>query len=248
MPPKAGEATAKGAVHRLQQELYFARAVLYKRLYVGPRTERRIVENFHRLYYDSIPRNTTWQETFWMGTRILKCPLDLWVYQEIFHELRPDLVVETGTAHGGSAAYMASLFDLLGHGEVVTIDVEDKPGRPEHPRITYLKGSSVAPAIVKEVEQRAARRPRVVVILDSDHRKPHVLAEMRAYARLVPVGSYMIVEDTNVNGHPVAADFGPGPMEAVEEFLRERDDFVADAAREKFLLTFNPRGYLRRVR
>ena len=85
-----------------------------------------------------------------------------------------------------------------------------------------------------------------MVILDSAHTKAHVLAEMRAYAPMVTVGSYLLVEDTNVNGHPVAPDFGPGPMEAVEAFLTETDEFERDPSREKFLLSFNPGGWLRR--
>ena len=86
-----------------------------------------------------------------------------------------------------------------------------------------------------------------MVILDSDHRKDNVLAELRAYSPLVQPGDYLIVEDTNVNGHPLVPDFGPGPMEAVDEFLATDDSFEIDPAREKFYMTFNPRGYLRRL-
>lgn len=88
----------------------------------------------------------------------------------------------------------------------------------------------------------------VMVILDSDHRKDHVLKELRAYSQYVTVDSYLIVEDTNINGHPVYPDYGPGPMEAVEESLKEDDRFAVDRTKEKLLLTFNPGGYLRRVR
>jgi len=87
-----------------------------------------------------------------------------------------------------------------------------------------------------------------MVILDSDHAKEHVLAEMRLFQEFIPVGGYLIVEDTNINGHPVYPDFGPGPMEAVEEFLAETDSFQLDPACERFLLTMNPRGYLRRYK
>ena len=86
-----------------------------------------------------------------------------------------------------------------------------------------------------------------MVILDSDHSRDHVLAELRAYAPMVTTAQYLIVEDTNVNGNPVLPEFGPGPMEALDAFLAENDDFEPDDEREKFLLTFNPRGYLRRV-
>jgi cephalosporin hydroxylase len=177
-----------------------------------------------------------------------KCPLDLWVYQEIMFERRPDVVVECGTAAGGSALFLASVCDLLGHGRVVSVDVEARAGRPAHPRIKYVLGSSVAPQVVGEVRAEVDGARRVMVILDSDHRREHVLGELGAYAGMVTPGDYLIVEDTNVNGHPVLHHFGPGPMEAVAEFLNGRDDFVADREREKFFLTFNPRGYLRRVR
>jgi cephalosporin hydroxylase len=206
---------------------------------------REAVRAFHELYYDSV--ETTWKDTRWLGVDTWKCPLDLWVYQEILHEVRPDLIVETGTAAGGSALFLASICDLLQGGQVVTIDVSKNPDAPRHPRITYLNGSSTDPEIVAQVLRAARGAGRVLVILDSDHSKPHVLAEMRAYAGLVSPGSYLIVEDTNINGHPVLPSFGPGAWEAVEEFLKDDSRFVVDRKREKLLMTFNPNGYLRRV-
>jgi cephalosporin hydroxylase len=205
---------------------------------------REIVRAFHQLYYES--RETTWADTRWLGVPAQKCPLDLWVYAEILHEIRPQLIVETGTAAGGSALFLASICSLLHQGRVVTIDVVRNPNLPRHRRITYLHGSSTEPAIVGRVRRLAAPRDPVLVVLDSDHGKEHVLAEMRAYADLVSVGSYLVVEDTNINAHPVLPDFGPGPREAVEEFLEERTDFVVDSEREKFFMTFNPMGYLKR--
>jgi cephalosporin hydroxylase len=203
---------------------------------------------FHLLYYLSGHRDEgTWQRTFWMGIRTEKCPLDLWVYQEILHSIRPQLIIETGTRHGGSALFLCNMLDLLGgEGEVVTVDIVRPPRGPNHPRLTYLTGSSTAPDMVAEVHRRAAGKQRVLVILDSDHSKQHVLEEMRAYHGLVSRGSYMIVEDTNVNGHPIWPEHGPGPMEAIDEFMTTNHDFIIDSRCEKFLLTFNPRGYLRR--
>ncbi len=203
------------------------------------------VRAFHELYYDL--RDTTWKDTRWRGVRAQKCPLDLWVYQEILHEVRPDLIVETGTAEGGSALFLASMLDLLERGQVVTIDVLQSPDFPRHARITYLHGSSTDPEIVREVTGLVHVGDRVLVILDSDHSKEHVLGEMRAYAPFVSPGSYLIVEDTNINGHPVLPDFGPGPWEAVEEFLEANDQFLVDRSREKLLMTFNPMGYLKKV-
>ncbi len=203
-----------------------------------------VVDQFHRFYYES----GVWRNTFWLGISTQKCPLDLWIYQEIIFELRPDLIVECGTADGGSALYLASLCDLVQHGKVVTIDVEDRPGRPKHKRITYVLGSSTTRETSDRLSRLTRGLGRTLVILDSDHSKAHVLEELRIYSKLVTVESYLIVEDTNVNSHPVLPEFGPGPMEAVDDFLKENREFVIDRSRERLYLTFNPRGYLKRVR
>jgi cephalosporin hydroxylase len=207
--------------------------------------ERRIGRRFHRMYYGASSR--TWKDTAWFGVGVKKCPLDLWIYQEILHEVRPDVIVETGTRFGGSAFFLASICDLLGTGRVVTVDIEHSDDRPSHDRITYLTGSSTAPDTVERVKSQIGEGDDVLVIFDSDHSRDHVLAEMRLYAPVVTKGSYLIVEDSNVNGNPVRPSFGPGPMEAIDTFLSDRDDFVVDDAREKFFMTFNPRGYLKRV-
>jgi cephalosporin hydroxylase len=218
--------------------------------------ELAATEAFHRVYYDSWAtsradgvekkgRGTI--ALSWFGYRTLKSPLDLWTYQEILVETRPNLVVECGTRHGGSAYYIASILDLLGDGRVVTIDIEAVKGRPVHPRISYLLGSSTDPGILAQVRRLAAGK-RTMVILDSDHSQAHVSAELAVYRDIVSVGSYLIVEDTNVNGHPVLPKHGPGPMEALDSFLATTDDFVVDADRERFMMTLNPRGFLRRVR
>jgi cephalosporin hydroxylase len=203
-----------------------------------------LVDRFHYLYYHQADR--TWAETRWLGVPVTKCPLDLWVYQELLVELKPDVVVETGTHLGGSALYFASICDLLGHGRVYSVDVRPGCDRPRHPRIGYLTGSSTNPAILADLQARIAPDESVLVVLDSDHRRAHVLAELEAYRHLVTPGSYLVVEDTNVNGHPVFPGHGPGPWEAVDEFLRRAPEFIADREREKFFLTFNPRGFLRK--
>lgn len=210
--------------------------------------ERELVDRFLELYYNARYSNLTWGNTLWKGVPTLRCPLDLWLYQEIMHDTRPDLIVETGTASGGGALYLASLCELMQHGHVVSIDLRHPPTLPKHPRLAYLTGSSVAADIVGNVQARCKNAKQVLVILDSDHTMPHVLAELRAYAPLVPVGGYLIVEDTIVNGHPLRAEFGPGPMEAVEQFLEENPDWTIDRSKEKFLLTFNRNGYLKRNR
>ena len=202
------------------------------------------VRAFHQLYYEAAGQ--TWGNTFWFGTLVQKCPLDLWIYQEILHETRPDLIIETGTMEGGSAKFMASVLDLIGGGEVISIDIEEKPWRPKHPRITYLTGSSTDPGILAEVATRARDKASVMIILDSDHSERHVLDELRLLSPLVTPSQYLIVEDTNVNGNPVLPEHGPGPAEALATFLAENEDFELDEQREKLLMTFNPGGFLRR--
>jgi cephalosporin hydroxylase len=206
------------------------------------RLNKRRLERASRVVYDW----GAWGNTRWLRVKVAKNPLDLWVMQEIIAETGPEVIVETGTYRGGSALYFASVCDLLGTGEVISVDIE--PARedyPAHERITYLAGrSSTDPGVVEEVRARIRGR-RAMVVLDSDHSAEHVAAELAAYAPSVSVGCYLIVEDTNVDD--VRPDLPTGPLVAIEEFLSGRNDFVVDSAREKWVITFNPGGYLKRV-
>jgi len=210
--------------------------------------KRGVVNDFHALYYDSYKLGKTWADTHWLGVTAKKCPLDLWNYQEIIFETKPDLIIECGTSLGGGALFLASVCDLVGKGRVVSVDLEGRTDRPKHSRITYLLGSSTSEEILNKFKEFIGKGSRVMAILDSDHSKQHVLEELRIYSNLVTKGNYLIVEDTNLNGHPVEPGFGPGPMEALEEFLRENKDFSVDKSREKFYLTFNPNGFLRKMK
>ena len=201
---------------------------------------------FHKWYYDNA--GGTWGNTYWLGVPIEKCPLDMWIYQEILYDSKHDVLVEAGTYKGGSAYFFASMFGLLKRGRVLTIDIQDFPGKPQDERITYLLGSSTSDSIFQKVKSSIHPGEKVMVVLDSDHHKAHVLDELKLYSSLVTVGNYLVVEDTDVNGHPVQPDFGPGPMEAVEEFLKTNSSFVQDRSREKFGVTFFPAGWLKRVR
>ncbi len=224
-------------------ENYLRRGLRGARYRLDTRLDRAAVSRAHDVLYLS----DAWTEATWLGAQALKNPLDLWVYQEIMFETRPDLIVETGTYRGGSAAFLASICDLLGEGEVVSIDIADiRDDYPEHPRITYLGGrSSTDPDVLGEVQARAEGK-RTLVILDSDHSQRHVEAELAVYAPLVPVGGYVIVEDSNIG--QIRKDLLPGPLEAIERFMATTHEFEVDRSREKFLITFNPSGYLRRVR
>jgi cephalosporin hydroxylase len=206
---------------------------------------RETVNDFAVRYFEE--GNQTWHNTYWLGTRVLKLPLDLWVYQELLVRERPDVIVESGTFTGGSALYLASICDLIGTGRVITIDIEAWDGaQPQHDRITYVRGSSTDPEVIAGVRASIDPEESVMVILDSEHQRDHVLAELRGWSPAVTPGQYLIVEDTMINGNPVEPGWGPGPKEAVEAFLAETDDFEVDTYMEKFLFTWHPGGYLRR--
>lgn len=218
--------------------------------------QARAIRQFHRVFYERGLAGQTW----YRGVRMIKCPLDLWIVRELIERVRPEFIIETGTYLGASALYYGDLLDRQGRGGVITIDLHPpehylettlaNSGAPQrHPRARYLYGSSTAPEMIDEVWSAVRPDATTMVFLDSDHAQAHVQAELRAYAPLVSRGSYLVVEDTNINGHPVKADFGPGPFEAVEEFLRSDagQGFERDRGCERYLLTMNPGGWLRRV-
>lgn len=209
------------------------------------RIDAEITKRFALMYHRDPPR--TWWNTTWFGHRIWKLPADMWLYQQLIHRLRPDLIVETGTAEGGSALYMAHLLDVLDHGRLVTIDVEPFDGRPQHPRVEYILGSSVDQDVLAPVLVAAAEAETVMVVLDSDHSRDHVLKELDLLSGAVTSGSYLIVEDGNVNGHPVLPEHGPGPTEALEVWLPGHPEFAHDPECDRYFHTFNPGGYLRRM-
>ena len=213
--------------------------------------EERIIREFSELNYRRWRDNHYTMWISWLGYQITKTPGDLIMYQEIITRTRPDVVIECGTGYGGGTLFLATICDLVGHGKVITVDPhnheQDWP-RPKHPLITYVDGSSADPGVFARVRELAGRPASALVILDSDHSRDHVLAELRLYRELVPVGCYMVVEDSFVNGHPVMPEHGPGPWEAVDAFLAETDDFTPDRGCERFMLTVAPRGFLLRVK
>ncbi len=210
-------------------------------------SEQETVRKFHELSYDLWEGGRESHSASWMGYLAYKSPLDLWAYQEIIVETAPDLIVECGTRFGGSALYLASICQMVGRGAVISIDIDEQPDRPSHGMLRYVHGSSTDPATLDIVRSHIEADARVMVILDSDHHYDHVLAEMRLYGALVSPDCYMIVEDGNVNGHPVLPDHGPGPTEAIAAYLADSPPFEVDAGRERFLMTLNPGGYLRRL-
>ncbi len=215
---------------------------------MSQKSEDEIVEKFHKLYYSNGSR--TWSgNTSWLGYKVLKCPLDLFIYQEIIYETNPDIIIETGTGSGGTTHLLASICDFINHGKVISIDTENtnhKSHLPHHQRITYITGSSISENIINQIESIIREKDKLMVILDSDHHKNHVLQELNIYSQFISKENYLIVEDTNIN-HPNPTNF-EGPMEAIEEFLKTDSNFIIDESKHKFYLTFNPRGYLKRIK
>ncbi len=235
----------------------FSRVDTYYRRCVRPRRLRRVVRAYRRRFRMTLgawlgyhQSDVVFESCSWMGVKAWKNPLDAWIYQEIVHEVRPDVIVELGSASGGGALYLAHLLELLGNGVVVSVDIDRSSFVAEHPRLLTVTGPSSAPATVEQVAE-LCRGKRAMVIHDADHAKQQVLEDLRCYAPLVTVGSYLIVEDGIVDLFHPWESLGvsyEGPLAATEEFLRTSDDFEVDAGRERYVLTYNPRGFLRRVR
>ncbi|MGH2462329.1 MAG: cephalosporin hydroxylase family protein [Candidatus Limnocylindria bacterium] len=204
----------------------------------------------------------------WLGRPIIQYPQDIVAMQELVWSVQPDLIVETGIAHGGSLILWSSLLELNAacggpqDGRVVGVDIDirahNRAAIEAHPlarRITMIEGSSVDPAVVAQVKDAAASRDRVLVCLDSNHTHAHVLAELEAYAPMTSVGSYCVVFDTVIEDLPEGMypdrPWGPGdnPKTAVVEYLGSHPQFEVDRRIEdKLLISVAPGGYLRRVR
>jgi cephalosporin hydroxylase len=203
----------------------------------------------------------------WLGRPIIQYPQDIMAMQELISSVKPDLIIETGIAHGGSLIFSASMLELVAscggpaEAKVVGVDIDIRSYNREaieaHPmsrRITLIQGSSVAPDIVRQVRSLASGCKQVLVVLDSNHTHEHVLAELEAYAPLTTVGSYCVVFDTIIEDLPADMfpdrPWGPGnnPKTAVHEYLKTHPEFEIDKRIDhKLLISVAPDGYLRRV-
>ena len=199
----------------------------------------------------------------WMGRPIIQYPQDMIAMQEIIWEIKPDYIIETGIAHGGSLIYYASLLELIGHGEVIGIDIDIREhNRKEieaHPmmkRIKMLQGSSIDKTNVEEIKNLVGDNKKIIVCLDSNHTHEHVMSELELYSPFVSTGSYLVVFDTIVEDLPEGYfsqkrpwGISNNPKTAVQQFLKENDNFVVDEQIDnKLLISVAPQGYLKRIK
>ena len=221
----------------------------FHRRWIEAEAEKQVTEKFQTFYYNS----GVWMNTRWLGIPSEQAPTDNWGMQEIISEIRPDYIIEAGTANGGTTLFYASVLSFINsNGKVITIDVA--PHVQEASKfplwgqsVEMIEGSSVDPKVTDHIAQEVAGK-KVLVTLDSLHTRNHVLKELQIYSKLVTPGSYLVVQGTNINDHPVNPQWGPGPWEAVQDFLKTTDSFVVDHSREKFMLTFYLGGWLKRVK
>jgi cephalosporin hydroxylase/UDP-glucose 4-epimerase len=197
----------------------------------------------------------------WMGRPIIQYPQDMIAMQELIWEIKPDLIIETGIAHGGSLIYYASLMELIGKGEILGIDIDirehNRKEIEDHPmfkRIEMIQGSAIDKAVVEEVRKHTIGKKTIMVSLDSNHTHAHVLEELKLYADFTSVGSYCVVFDTIVEDMPKGMynrpwDKGNNPKTAVHEFIKSTDNFIIDKQIDnKLLISVAPDGYLKRIK
>lgn len=191
-------------------------------------------------------KNGSYENTRWMGVQAAKCPMDMWVYQELMHAMKTELLIETGTLMGGSALFFAHMFDVMGRGKVITVDLVKQDNLPKHPRIHYLSGSSTDPGVLTQIREHSNQSDSTMVILDADHKADYKLKELNAYSEFVTAGNYMIAEDSAFDYYPAWPEYGPGPATAVRDFMQTNDQFEVDRKQEKHLITFAPMAFLKK--
>lgn len=222
------------------------------------------VHALSRIWMREVSRYKYTYNFTWMGRPIIQTPQDMVAMQEIIWETKPDLIIETGIAHGGSLIYYASLMEMMGlDGYVLGVDIDIRPhnkveidAHPMRKRIQMIQGSSIDTGTVANVAEHVKDKKSVLVILDSNHTHEHVLQELRLYSPFVTLNSYLVVYDTLVEDMPEDLmnpdrPWGKGnnPKTAVWEFLKNTNQFEIDKEIEaKILITVAPDGYLKRVR
>ena len=221
--------------------------------------DKDLLERARQVSFDADVYEWTYQWS-WLGLPVIQMPTDIILMQELIWSTRPQLIIETGIARGGSLTLYGSILQLIGDGKVVGIDIDLRPHNREaldqHPlahRWRIIEGSSTDPDVVAQVKELAAGLDRVMVVLDSNHTHEHVFNELNCYAELVSSGQYLVVADTAIDEVPIQEhrprEWAPGnsPMSAVNEWIVDHPDFVADArVEEKLLISSSRGGYLLR--
>src|SRR4030042_374740 len=194
----------------------------------------------------SIIQDRIMNQSTYFGVKALQSPIDYWIYQEIIFETKPDVIIEIGNANGGGILSLAHICDLIGKGRIIGLDLShlDVPEHvKQHPRITFIRADACQS--FEKVKNLISNDERVMVIEDSSHTYENTLNLLRTYSHLVKVGDDFIVED-GICHHGLPLGPAPGPYEAIETFVNENSDFEIDRNRESFLITWNPKGYLKR--
>ena len=199
-------------------------------------------------------------EIDWLGIPIIQTPEDMILMQELIFKVQPDVIIETGVAHGGSLIYYASLLEILGKGKVIGIDIEIREHNrkviEKHPmfkRIDLVEGSSISEETIEKIRKMVPNNSKVIVCLDSNHTKNHVLKELQLYHGFVNLGSYIVVFDTITSKLSKVSNsekiyLGNSPKEAIEEFLKEHNNFELDKSYNKLYVSSSQDGYLRRIK
>jgi cephalosporin hydroxylase len=186
-------------------------------------------------------------KTTYFGITTWKSPIDYWVYQEIIFQHKPDVILEIGNAFGGSALALAHLCDNIGHGKIIGLDISHKnisPLSKAHNRITFIEGDACSS--LDKVKNLIKPEDKVLVIEDSSHTYENTLNVLRTYSSFIKSGDYFIVEDS-ICHHGLDVGPNPGPYEAINDFLKENKNFVCDRDKESFFITWNPKGFLKRI-
>jgi cephalosporin hydroxylase len=214
-------------------------------------SDQAAIKRFDKIYY-----NPKYYTTKFLGITSVQYPTDNWVMQEIISEVRPDFIIETGTFRGGTSLFYAVILEKVNKdGKVITVDITKPDPRVYefdtwNERVLFIQGNSVSKKVIDRIEE-LVKNSKVLVTLDSLHSKRHVRKELELYSPFVSLNSYIIVQDTHLGGHPddhYSGSPGDGPWAAVTEFLDENKNFIIDPGKEKYLLTQNPSGFLKRVK
>lgn len=209
--------------------------------------KQKLFDQYHN-YLIQLPEESY---PHWRGTFIQKNPLDLWIYTELIQKVKPSIIIETGTYKGGSAKFFSDIQKTIQlQGTVLTIDIKQDLTWPDfrtYPDIIFLKGQSQSSQIIKTASSYIFQDDIVMISLDAGHSPEEVFTELVNYSPFVTLGSYIVVEDTHVGQDNYGKGI-PGPKEAVDMFLNTTDKFVADKSCERFGVTYNPGGWLKRIK